>query len=64
MSYFIKAVCKATDSLCWVNMDYVVDVFEDKEYDNVVIAYTFDNERGGYTMNATHFRYYLEAKDE
>jgi len=49
----IKAIYKETGQSCWVNMDYIVDVFP---YDvGRVIAYTLDNERGGYVMDLFDF---------
>lgn len=44
---FIEAIYKETWQKCYINMDCVIDVFcEDGEY----IAYTFDNDRGGYII--------------
>ena len=49
----IKAIYKETGKSCWINTDYIVDVFP---YDvGRVIAYTFDNERGGYIMDLYDF---------
>lgn len=48
----LKAIYEPTDEPCFVNMDYVVDVFiEDGQY----IAYTFDNERGAYIIEKSDF---------
>ena len=48
----LKAVYEPTDEQCFINMDFVVDVFiKDGKY----TAYTFDNERGGYIIKKSDF---------
>ena len=55
----IKAIYKETGKSCWVNMDYIVDVFP---YDvGRVIAYTFDNDRGGYVIKMEKFMKHIDC---
>jgi len=48
----IKAIYKETGQECWLNMDFVVDAFP---CEDGIIAYTFDNERGGYVISKKDF---------
>ena len=47
-----KAIYEPTGQECYVNLDFVVDIFP---HDNGYIAYTFDNERGGYIISKEDF---------
>lgn len=44
----IKAVYEPTNDECWINTDYIIDIFRDKK--GRLLAYTFDNERGAYII--------------
>ena len=44
---FVKAIYEETGEECYVNMDCVIDVMHKGEN---WIAYTFDNDRGGYII--------------
>lgn len=50
---FIKAVYADTKQDCYVNTDYVLDIFKrtDGNYD----FFTFDNERGAYIIDENEF---------
>ena len=61
MADIIKAKYKPTKEECWVNMDYVLDVF-DKGV--TVQAYTFDNERDAYIINRKDFDEWLQKGGE
>lgn len=44
----VRAIYEETGEPCFVNMDFVIDIMRRKEGNWV--AYTFDNERGGYII--------------
>lgn len=46
---------------CYINTDFILDVFEK---DGKYIAYTFDNERGGYAIKKTVFDKFLKEVEE
>lgn len=46
---FIKAKYEETNQPCILNTDYIIDIFYDKCR---WVAYTFDNERRGYIIDA------------
>lgn len=50
---FIKAIYEPTKQECWVNDNYVIDIFKNK--DDFYILYTFDNERGAYIVTKQNF---------
>lgn len=54
----IEAIYKETGERCYINMDFVVDAFPCEEG---VVAYTFDNERGGYVIKMEKFMEYIGA---
>lgn len=56
----LKAIYEPTKQECWVNMDFVVDVFHAA---NKVKAYTFDNEHEGYLIDRKDFEKWLEDKE-
>lgn len=60
MADMIKAVYEPTKQTCWLNMDYVVDVFE---MPNSVKAFTFDNERDGYLIDKADYDKWLSDKN-
>lgn len=62
MSNFMTATYKETGDKCWLNMDYTVDVFPYSR--DEVIAFTFDNERGGYLLAKKAFEELLESEVE
>lgn len=47
--------------ICYVNTDFIVDVFEHK---GNYIAYTFDNERCGYIIEREVWERYIEVQNE
>ena len=58
----VKAIYKATDQECYVNMDYVIDIFPIETVDGYdYIAYTFDNDRDGYIISEEEFNKYKES---
>ena len=59
----VKAIYKPTGEECYVNMDYVVDIFP-IEGRNDYVAYTFDNDRDGYIISQEELDKYLDGKDE
>lgn len=61
MANFLKATYEPTKEECWVNMDYVLDVFH---HGKEVQAYTFDNERDAYLIDRTDFNEWLEKGGE
>ena len=56
MANMLKAIYEPTKRSCWVNMDYVIDVFDAA---NKVRVYTFDNEREGYLIDRTDFEQWV-----
>ena len=58
---FIKAKCKEDNSICILNTDYVVDIIYSKCQ---WIAYTFDNERSGYILEATDVERLQEEQEQ
>lgn len=57
----LKAYCETDKSQCYINTDYVVDVFiKDKTY----IAYTIDNERGGYSLSEEEFQRWMDFTND
>lgn len=55
----IKAVYEPTKQECWLNMDFVVDVFDRGAK---VIAFTLDDERGGYLIDRKDFEKWMESE--
>jgi len=53
----VKAEYEETHEPCFVNMDYVIDVFPHK---NGYLAYTFDNERRGYVISKSDFENFMD----
>lgn len=57
----LKAYCETDKSQCYINTDYVVDVFiKDKTY----IAYTIDNDRGGYSLSEEEFQRWMDFTND
>lgn len=57
----IKAIYEETKESCYVNMNYVIDVFP---YNfNQYRAYTFDNERHAYLIDREDFENYLKSEE-
>lgn len=63
---FIEATYVETGEQCYVNTDFVVDIFVERRHLNYLgtdttkivtqyIAYTFDNERRGYAISKEDF---------
>lgn len=52
---FVPATYRETKEQCWVNADYIVDIFPLKDKPQYV-AYTLDDERGGYLITAYDFK--------
>jgi len=63
---FIEAIHIDTREQCYVNTDFIVDIFKKRVPQNYLhnedygtntqyIAYTFDNERGGYAISKLDF---------
>lgn len=63
---FIEATYVETGEQCYVNTDFIVDIFIKKVHQNFLgtnktevvtqyIAYTFDNERRGYAISKEDF---------
>lgn len=63
---FIEATYVETGKQCYINTDFVVDIFMEKIHQNYLgtnttkvvtqyIAYTFDNERRGYAISEFDF---------
>ena len=50
---FIKAIHIDTRERCYINTDFIVDIF--KGTNAQYVAYTFDNERGGYAISKSDF---------
>ena len=68
---FLKAIYIDTNEECYVNTDFVVDIFiESKSFHlidgtaNRYIAYTFDNERRGYAISKADFERLLKEERE
>lgn len=57
---FIKAIYEPTKEKCYVNTDYIVDLYTKV---GRYLAYTFDNERGGYLIDKAEFDSF-SASDE
>ena len=57
----IKAVYEDRRRPCFVNMDYVIDVFP---HGDDFIAYTFDNERGGYIIKKRDFDEWMKGEND
>ena len=57
----VKAIYEPTKQSCYVNIDFVVDVYP---YENGYIAYTFDNERGGYIISKEEFDKHISGKEK
>jgi len=55
----IEAIYKETGQRCYINMDFVVDAFPYSE--DEVIAYTFDNDRGGYVIKMEKFMKHIDC---
>ncbi len=58
----VKALYELTKAECWVNMDYVIDVFQSRG--TTVKAYTFDNERGAYLIDQAEFEKWNRREGE
>ena len=58
----LKAIYEETNEKCYVNMNYVIDVFQHNftQYK----AYTFDNERHAYIIDKEDFENYLKSIEE
>lgn len=59
---FIKATYIDTNEECFINSDYIVDIFVNEQLLELVdgktyryVAYTFDNERRGYAIGKDDF---------
>ena len=54
--------CKAKyeNDPCYLNMDFVVDIFPNNDYQQSYTAYTFDNERRGYIIKKDEIDKWLE----
>jgi len=54
--------CKAKyeNDPCYLNMDFVVDIFPNHDIQQTYTAYTYDNERRGYTIKKDEIDKMLE----
>ena len=61
MAEMLRAIYEPTKEKCWVNMDYVIDVFDRA---NKVRAFTFDNEREGYLIDRADYEKWLAESED
>lgn len=55
----VRAIYKRSGEACYVNMDFVVDVFDNG---SEMLAYTWDADRGGYVISRHDFDAYLKKE--
>ena len=64
----VRAIYEETNEVCFVNIDFVVDIFPVKDpFGNIIKyrAYTFDNERGGYLIDKEDLKFVTsESSDQ